>query len=354
VTLRTPLCDLLGIDVPILSVGFGSAATPELAAAVSNAGGLGVVGMSTYADQIAGLAARTRELTDRPFGGNVLIPDLEEAFPATEEDRAQTRATIAAVLEARVPVLVLFWGDPAPFVEPAHAAGVKLFVQVGSAEEARTAAAAGVDAVIAQGVEAGGHVRATESLWDVLPRAVEAAASTPVLASGGIGDGAAIARALALGAVGVSLGTRLVACEEAWVHPAYKRKVVESRGDDTFLGELFDGGWPAAPHRTIKAKTYAEWDAAGRPPPGRRPGEGEAIGRLRGGDLLRYHSAMLTPDFDGDVEDGPLWAGLSLDHVNEVKPAAEIVADLVREAEAAYSVTTYSNDAQQTSANTTS
>jgi NAD(P)H-dependent flavin oxidoreductase YrpB (nitropropane dioxygenase family) len=355
VRIRTPLCESLGIDVPIFSVGFGISATPELAAAVSNAGGCGVVGLGGFRpDEIPAAVARTRELTGRPFGGNVIIADLDE-------DGEESRAQVAASIEARVPVLVLFWGDPAPFVEAAHAAGVRLFVQVGSAGEAAEAAAAGVDAVIVQGVEAGGHVRATESIWTVLLAAVEAVGATPVLASGGIGDGTAVARALELGAQGVSLGTRFVASEEAWIHDAYKQAVVASGAADTFLGDLFDVWWPDAPHRTLKRKTYAEWDAAGRPPAGKRPREGEPIGTLHrpwgSHPWPRYATGMLTPGFEGDPDYAPMWAGESVDHVQAVQPAAEIVRELVRETEAAlggYSVTTYSNDAQQTSANTAS
>ncbi|TML67731.1 MAG: nitronate monooxygenase [Actinobacteria bacterium] len=339
VRLRTPLCDLLNIDYPILSVGFSRSAVPELAAAVSNAGGLGVLGLSLSANEISPLVRKTRELTERPFGGNILVADLADIPDASEADREETRRSIAAAIAERVPVLILFWGDPGPFVAPAHAVGVKLLIQVGSVDEAVAAAQAGVDAVIAQGVEAGGHVKATESIWDVLPRAVEAVRPTPVIASGGIGDGRAIARALQLGAQGVSLGTRFVASEEAWIHNVYKRRLVESQADDTFYGELFDLWWPNAPHRALKRKTYEEWDAAGRPVTGNRPGEGEIIGTFRrpGGDLPwpRYASGMLTPDFDGEPEYAPMWAGTSVDAIDKIQPAAAIIEELVAEAEAA-------------------
>lgn len=339
--LRTPLCDVLGIDVPIFSVGFAMSATPELVAAVSNAGGCGVLGGGSGAlsfEELARRVRRVRELTDRPFGLNMIIAALD--FPdATGEVREWVHARIELALEERVPVLVLFWGDPAPFVEPAHRQGTKVFVQVGSLEEAQAAAAAGVDAVIAQGIEAGGHVRGTTSIWELLPAVVEAIAPVPALASGGIGDGAGIARALELGAQGVSLGTRFVASEEAWIHPVYKQRVVESRAEDTFYGELFDVGWPGAPHRVLRNSTFAEWDAAGRPPSGERPGEGTVIGTLRlpWGDheWQRYASGMLVPDFDGDPEYAPMWAGESCEVVGDVKPAAEIVAELVRDAEGA-------------------
>ncbi|MBA3551298.1 MAG: nitronate monooxygenase [Actinobacteria bacterium] len=219
-TLQTSICRTLGIDYPILSVGFGVSAGPELASAVSNAGGCGVLGASTGSmpiDELRRRVRRCRESTNRPFGINFLIGDFEDP-EATDEDRAWTLDRLAMAIEGRVPILVLFWGDPSALVEDAHRGGMKVLVQVGSVEEGKSAADAGVDAVIAQGLEAGGHVRATNSIWEVLPAVVEAVSPLPVLASGGIGDGAGIARALHLGAQGVSMGTRFVASEEAWIH----------------------------------------------------------------------------------------------------------------------------------------
>jgi NAD(P)H-dependent flavin oxidoreductase YrpB (nitropropane dioxygenase family) len=135
---------------------------------------------------------------------------------------------VRAASEEGAAAVVLFWGDPAWYVEDAHENGARVLIQVGSVEEAEAAAAAGVDAVIAQGVETGGHVRGTTSVWELLPATVEAIAPVPVLASGGIGDGAGLARALRLGAQGVSLGTRFGASEEAWIDLEYKRRIVES------------------------------------------------------------------------------------------------------------------------------
>lgn len=338
--LRTPLCRELGIDVPIFSVGFGFSAGPELVSAVSNAGGCGVLGGSGVPpDEIGPRIERVRELTDRPFGFNMIIADYEAA-DSTDEDRAYVGEQVAAAVEAHVPLIVLFWGPAGPFVEDAHRSGIKVLIQVGSVAEAEAAVSAGVDAVIAQGVEAGGHVRGTTSIWELVPATVEAVAPVPVLASGGIGDGAGVARALRLGAQGVSLGTRFVASNEADIHPVYKQRVVDSSAEDTFYGGLFDGGWPDAPHRVLRnTKTFQEWDAAGRPPPGKRPGEGTTIGTLRrpwrSFEWERYAVGMVTPDFEGDVEYAPMWAGESCSVVNDIKPAATIVRDLARDAEAA-------------------
>jgi NAD(P)H-dependent flavin oxidoreductase YrpB (nitropropane dioxygenase family) len=333
VELRTPLCDLLGIEYPILSAGMGAGARAELVAAVSGAGGFGVLGASGMPpDVLHREVARTRGLTDRPFGINIIVAD--DPYVDLEEDRRSFLEQIGAAADAGATAVVLFWGDPSPFVDHAHTCGLKVLVQVGSAEEAHSAAAAGVDAVIAQGVEAGGHVRGTTSVWVLVPAVVEAVRPVPVLASGGIGDGHGVARALALGAQGVSLGTRFVASDEANVHPEYKRRIVASTAEDTIYTEdLYDVWWPNAPHRTLRNRTFAEWDAAGRPPSGTRPGEGTIAGTRRtpAGDLVewpRYATGMITPDFVGDLDLLPMWAGESCSFVDDVRPAAEIVREL--------------------------
>ena len=334
--LRTPLCHDLGIDYPIFSAGMGTGAGPDLAAAVSNAGGFGVVGASSFlADAMPALIGRIRERTTRPFGVNFIIDERD----ASDEDRAVTRQQVNAAITERVAAVVLFWGDPAPYVEEAHRHGVRIIIQVGSLDEAKAAAAAGVDAVIAQGVEAGGHVKGTTSIWTLLPAVVESIKPVPVLASGAIGDGAGVARAIGLGAQGVSLGTRFVASDEFSAHPAYKQRIVEGTASDTVLNELYDVWWPNAPHRTLRNKTFAEWEAAGRPPAGQRPGEGTSIGKKRMGsgevvEWPRYAIGVAPPDFDGDIEYAPLWAGESCTVVNDIKPAGDIVRDLAREADA--------------------
>jgi nitronate monooxygenase len=338
---RTPLCDLLGVEYPILSVGFGPSAGPELVAAVSNAGGFGVLGAGGWgAEFITPVIARTRELTPKPFGVNVLLPDLEDPNHSVEDEQF-LREAVSGAVEANVGAVVLFWGPATPFVTLTRDQGVKTLIQVGSVHEAETAAEAGVDAVIAQGFEAGGHVRGTTPIWELLPATIDAVRPLPVLASGGIGDGAGVARALDLGAQGVSLGTRFVASDEAFVHPEFKRRVVEARSHDVVYADLYTVGWPGvAPHRSLRNKLFEEWDRAGRPPEGGRAGEGTSIGtrlNLSGEreEVPRYASVMVTPDFEVDIDYAPLWAGESIDVVNDIKPAGEIVRELVRDAEAA-------------------
>jgi NAD(P)H-dependent flavin oxidoreductase YrpB (nitropropane dioxygenase family) len=332
---RTPLCDLLGIEHPILNAGFALPAGPELAAAVSNAGGLGVIGGTGQPASVAReRVRRARELTVRPFGVNVILAEhLTVGTPRPE--------TIAAYLAERIAVLILFWGDPRPYVDAAHRVGTKVIVQVGDVAEARAAAAAGVDAVIAQGFESGGHVKGTVALSTILPAVVEAVAPLPVLASGGIADGRGLAGAIALGAQGASMGTRFVASEECWSPRAYKERIVASDAEDTvYARDLFHVNWPDAPHRVIRNRLVAEWEAAGHPAPGAKPGEGTTIGKNRRADgttadVPRYGASMPSGAFEGDLELASLWAGQSVDLIHDIKPAGEIVREIARDADAA-------------------
>lgn len=323
--LETPLCTILGIEHPILLAGMGGATGPALAAAVSNAGGCGQVTITGRdPDVVRQRVAEMRELTERPFAVNVILD-------------TQKGHEVATAIEEGVPVVVLFWGDPRPYVEPAHARGVKVVVQVGSVFDAVAAAEAGVDVVVAQGVEAGGHVMGTTPLFSLLPMVVEAVAPVPVVAAGGIVDGRGMAAALSLGAQGVMMGTRFLASDEAFVHPEYQRRLLAAGAHDTvYVRDLFDIGWPDAPHRVLRNRCVDEWEAADRPPPGERPGEGATMGVVVAGDrrveVRRYTSLTATPQFDGDFEHVPLWAGMSVGLVNDVRPAGEIVRDTVRQA----------------------
>lgn len=220
--LRTRLCHTLGIDYPVLSAPLGGgSAGPELAAAVSNAGGLGLLGMGGLpAPHIREMIRETRRRTSKPFGVGLLLPLLQGG-------------EVEACIEEQVPVLLLFWGDPAPHVEKAKRAGVWVCAQVGSVAEAEAVAAAGVDGVVAQGFEAGGHVRGTTSLATLVPAVVEAVAPVPVIAAGGIANGRGLVGALGLGAEAVSLGTRFVASEESQASSEYKQRVVNARAEDT-------------------------------------------------------------------------------------------------------------------------
>lgn len=326
--LTTPLCRDLGIDLPIWNAGMGGGlAGAKLAAAVCNAGGLGVLGMggippSVIRDEIQKL----RTLTQKPFGVNIILPLLYEG-------------QIEACLDEKVPVLVLFWGDAKPFVAEAHRRGTKVVLQVGSIDEAVAAKEAGVDAVMIQGSEAGGHVKSTTSLSINLRGAVEAVAPLPVIAAGGVADGRGLAAALDLGAQSVSIGTRFLCSDESNAARPYKQRIVDAKAEDTVYTLLFDVGWPNAAHRVLRNDAMNEWEAAGSPATGSRPREGEMFAKMPvAGQTLEmpsYHIFMPLDGFEGDMERAALYSGQSCSLIHDVKPAAEIVRDLVRDAEAA-------------------
>jgi nitronate monooxygenase len=321
---RTPLCDLLGIDAPVVLAPMGGAVTPTLAAAVSNAGGLGMLPLTwTSPDEIATVVDETRQQTERPFGVNLgLAWDQHER--------------LAAVLAAGARIVSFFWGDASGIIGEARDAGAIVFVTVGTAEEGRAAAAAGADVVVAQGWEAGGHVWGTVSTLALVPRVVDAVAPVPVVAAGGIADGRGLAAVLALGAVGAWVGTRFLAASEAAIHPDYRRRILAAGEADTFFGTLFDRGWPDAPHRTLRNSTVEAWEQAGRPASGSRPGEDdEPASRLDGSPINRYASSTPTAAMAGDIEPLPHWAGQGVGLVTREESAAVIVDSLVREAEEA-------------------
>jgi len=320
--MQTAACRVLGIETPIVQAPMGGASCPALAAAVSNAGGLGMLALSWHPpDAVRGEIRQTRALTDRPFGVNLVL-----AFPQEERLRI--------CLEEGVPIVSFFWGDPSPFVEAVHRVGAKVTSTVASAAEARAVSDFEVDVIVAQGWEAGGHVRGQVATLPLVRAVVEAVGPQPVLAAGGISDGRGLAAALALGASGAWIGTRFLASEEAAIHPRYRERLLAADETSTVHTDLFDGGWPDAPHRVLRNSTYDQWDAAGRPAPGSRPGEGEVLGASMWGDLVRYQSITPGPEARGDIDALSLWAGQGVGRVHEVKPAAEIVREIADDAAA--------------------
>ena len=320
--MRTALTELLGIEAPIVLAPMGGAVTPELVAAVSNAGGLGTLPLSwNTPDEVRSQVAETAALTDRPFGVN-LIREWDQ------------RERLAVAVDAGAPVISLFWGDAAGLVQEAHDEGAIVFVSVASAAEATRAADAGADVVVAQGWEAGGHVRGTVTTLALVPRVVDAVAPVPVVAAGGIADGRGLAAVLALGAAGAWVGTRFLAAQESSIHDEYRRRLLEAVETDTYYGTLFDGGWPDAPHRALRNSTVEGWEAAGRPASGERPGEEEEVAaRGDGSPVKRYASSTPHSSMTGEIEALPNWAGQGVGLVTRVQPAAEIVQELVADAE---------------------
>jgi nitronate monooxygenase len=301
----------MGCPAPVMQAPLGRGSGAALAGAVSAAGGLGTLGASwTEPDALREQIRQVQRVADGPFCVNLVL-DFDQ------EER------LAVALEERTPWISFSWGVRPHLIEHARAGGAGVMVQVASAEAAREAAQAGADALIVQGVEAGGHV---ESVVGLLPLLVEVsrAVSLPLLAAGGIADPAAARAAIAGGAGAIVMGTRFLASAESEAHPRYKAALMAAKGSDTVLTGLFDIGWPA-PHRVLRNSTYERWEAAGRPPTGSRPGEGDPVARGHGATLPRYAVNMPRVDVDGDVEAMALYAGQGVGAIESEQPAGEIV-----------------------------
>ncbi len=323
--MKTPLCEVLGIQRPlILAPMGGSGVGTALAAAVCNAGGLGQLHL--WRADIETIRIQIREmktLTDRPFAVN-----LNLNFPQQER--------LDVCLQEGVPVISFFWGNSGDLVSRAKAGGAIVLQTVGSAQEALAAVKHGVDVVVAQGWEAGGHVWGTVATMALVPAVVDAVTPVPVVAAGGIADGRGMAAALALGASGVWIGTRFLLSTEMNIHPHYRDRLMKATAADTvYLENLYDIGWPDAPHRVLRNKTVTNWEQAGHPAAGKRPGEGEIIATSTSlGPVVRYRTFMAMHDVDGEIDELSLWAGQGVGLVKKVQPAAEIVREICDDAEA--------------------
>ncbi|MFJ9082853.1 NAD(P)H-dependent flavin oxidoreductase [Streptomyces sp. NPDC102340] len=322
-TLTTPLCRQLGIEVPVVQAPIGSAVTTELVAAVANGGGLGTLALTWgTAEEAVRRIRQVRRMTPRPFAANLVLD-----FPVDE--------ILDACLAESVPVISTFWGDPSAVAERAHSAGSLHIHTVGSVAEAERAVAAGVDVIVAQGCEAGGHVRGEVTTMALVPAIVDAVHPVPVIAAGGIADGRGLAAALALGAQAGWMGTRFLTASEAATHGVYRQAVIQAAPQDAVYTRCFDGGWPNAPHRCLRNSTLRAWEAADRPAAPNRPGEGAVVARSADGRAWsRYDDMVPAPGMSGDVEALALYAGQSAGLVHDVAPAGRIVADIATDAAA--------------------
>ena len=264
--MRTPVCELLGIEQPIVQAPMS--AVPELAAAVSNAGALGMLAL-TWSTPAGDPVRETAALTDRPFGGNLIL-------------NSDQHRRLDEALEAGMRIVSLMWGDPAGYVEQVHDANGVVLHTVGSAEEARRAVASGVDVVVAQGWEAGGHVWGQVATLPLVPAVVDAVAPVPVIAAGGIGDARGVAAVFALGAQAAWLGTRFLLAQEMPIHEEYRRRLMDAAETDAqWYPNLYEVGWPE--RRTAPCAT--------RPPRCGRPRAGPHWGV----DRARATSSPTSP-----------------------------------------------------------
>ncbi len=321
--MNTKFCETFGIEHPVVLAPMAGVVSDALVAAVSNAGGLGLAPLwHVSVDDLRTSVRKIKQLTDKPFGVN-----LNMDFPSIEH--------LDACLEEGVEIISLFWQPPGEFLARAQSGGAKVIYSAGDAADAKAAVELGADAVCAQGWEAGGHVRGTVGSMALIPAIVDAVGDVPVVAAGGIADGRGLAAALALGASGVWVGTRFLAASEANVHPDYlSRLLAASENDTAHFDDLFDIGWPDAPHRALVNSTSKMWEDAGRPPLGHRPGEGDVVASTSAGkDVLRYQSKTPSTDLTGNIEAVSMWAGQGVSMVKKVQSASEIVLEIVNDAE---------------------
>ncbi len=311
--IRTRVCDLLGIDHPIVLGGMGSATSPELVSAVSNGGGLGTQGCYRLTgEEVRERVAAIRERTEKPFALNFLI------FLIREDN-------FSAALEARPMAVAFAWPRPdqdlKPYFDRVHEAGSKVMFMTGEVQEAKRAAEAGADIIVAQGTEGGGHVgwMAASAL---VPMVVDAVTPVPVLVAGGIADGRGLAAALALGAEGVLLGTRFLATDESPIHPSFKQAILDSDGHDTFLSEIHDIAvgqvWPGAMARARRNRFTERW--AGREW-ALRQNQAEA------------NASLQAAQKRGDAGEASLLFGQDAGLINSIEPAGEVVRRIAAEAE---------------------
>lgn len=324
--LHRPLCDLLGCTQPIVLAGMGGVARSELVAAVTAAGGFGFLGMVREPPAlIRREVEEVRRAGHERFGVN-LIPAATPADLLTAE--------LATIIELKVPVVCLFWDVQEAIVRQLRDAGIMVVYQVGSVEAGRAARAAGAQILIAQGVEAGGHVWGTRPLHDLLPELV-AAVDVPVLAAGGIVDAEDMVMAMALGAQGVVLGTAMIATRESFAHDFHKERLLAAGSSDTVLTEAFHVNWP--PHATVRVLS-SDITTGRRGDP--QTAERTVIGWEEGRPIYLFSTDSPLRSMTGDFGSMALYAGLGVGRVRKMQPAAAKLDAIVRHAAALLAVPT--------------
>jgi nitronate monooxygenase len=368
--LHSPLCDLFGIEYPIVLAGMGGASTPALAAAVSNAGGLGVLGAAACQPEARREWSRqTRARTDKPFGVDTLLPASVRRSAQTQGDGSQAdpsemlaehlafardfmaqehldkagnprrqrnendlqvfskeffEAQMRVVIEERVPVYAAGLGNPGPWLDELRYNGTKVMAVVGAVRHAIQVAAIGLDAIVAQGHDAGGH-NSPVGAMALIPQVVDAVGKIPVLGAGGIADGRGVAAAMMLGAAGGWIGTAFLAAEESGIELHQKQALVEGTEEGTVISRSVTG----KPARIIRSKWTDAWEQADiKPLP--MPYQGIVSGPVMAA-ASAAHRADINPGFAGQ--------GMGL--IKSIRPAADILRDIVDSAEASLSRASY-------------
>ena len=319
-TLKTPICELLGCDVPVVLAGMGGVARSELVTAVSAGGGFGFLGMVGESPElIRSEITRVRAATTRDFGVN-LIP------AATDPDLL--KAELDVVIAERVAAVTLFWDLRPDIVRQLRASGCLVLCQVGSIQEAEEAVMAGAQIVIAQGFEAGGHVRGTTNLADLVPDVV-AHVDVPVLAAGGIVDGKGLVAALRWGAQGAVIGTGFLATRESFAHDYHKRRVVEAKPGETIHTDTFHLNWPRGAAVRVLPNSVTRGEH-GNP----FSAERQIIGQEEGRPIYLFSTDSPLRDMTGNFEAMALYAGQGAGLITSIPSAVErlnaIVGDAMR------------------------
>lgn len=297
---KTELCDLLHIEYPIIQGGMAWVATAELAAAVSNAGGLGLIGAANMPHEVLRAEIRkTKAATTKPFGVNVMLMS------------PYVKDVMQVIVDEQIPVITTGAGNPGEFIPALKAAGVKVIPVVASVALAVRLERIGVDAIIAEGHESGGHVGEVTTM-SLVPQVVDAV-SVPVIAAGGIADARGVVAALALGSQGVQIGTRFVASSECVAHPNYKQAILKAKDRATVLTGLSTGH----PVRVIENKLARDFLALER-----RGASVEEFGNLGAGKLR-------AAACDGDVANGSVMVGQISGLIQDIKPVDAIIQELV-------------------------
>jgi enoyl-[acyl-carrier protein] reductase II len=307
--LRTPICDYFGIDYPIFLAGMGGVSTAPLVAAVSNAGGLGVIGAATMdAAMLRDQIRQTRDLTDKPFAVDLLAPIPDNIRPQIE-----------VLYDESVEIFVAGLAVPSTFIDQMHARGMKVVVMCGKVRHAEKSEQAGADVVVAQGTEAGGHTGEIGGIA-LVPQVVDAV-NIPVLAAGGIIDGRGVVAALALGAQGAVIGTRFIASHESQSNPGYRQAIVEAHDDSTVRTRSYTG----KPARAIRNSRTDEWE--------RKTDKIQPFPMQAGISVQEGVMDYMGRGSNFDADRTFLPAGQGSGAIKDIKPAADIFADIVHEAE---------------------
>ncbi|HZJ76662.1 MAG TPA: enoyl-[acyl-carrier-protein] reductase FabK [Oscillospiraceae bacterium] len=302
--INTGLCEMLGIKYPIIQGGMAWIATAELAAAVSEAGGLGVIGAGdASAEVVEKEIIKIRRLTDKPFGVNIML-----LSPFVEK-------VIDVVYKYKVPAVTTGAGNPAKFIEKFKGIGTKIIPVIPSVALAKRMENLGVDAVIAEGTEAGGHIGELTTMA-LVPQVVDAV-DIPVIAAGGIADGRGLLAALSLGADGVQIGTRFICAEECIVHKNYKNMILKAKDRDAVAIARVTGH-PARALKNKLARQFSKLEKAGA-----SVEEAERLGRGK----------LKLAAVDGDVENGFVMAGQVAGMINKIQPCKEILEEVISDAE---------------------